>query len=132
MSTVFDLTRNALDLALEINAKCREALGRKAQESSADFIRANCVVQFDPGSKSGKSTWARDRAAKEKDWFVMSRDTVHNRIQYFDALAKAKDARVVVIDCSNWMLRSYDPSLLEACAYFAANPVKGRTIILLG
>jgi hypothetical protein len=133
MSTIFDLTNSALDSALEINARCRMSVrGMKSPESDPDYLRTYCIVQFDPGPKTGKSTWASARASKEDDWYVIDANVARNRIQYFEALAKAAHARVVVIDCGSWLVRGYDPSMTHTCKLLADTEVKGRTIILLG
>lgn len=139
MSNVYELQGTALALMFEANAKLREHIKSAIPnpESNPEELRDFCTLRFDVGQRSGKTTWVD--ANRQEDWVVidyMGQDVanlpVHNRIQYLDALHKAKTARVVVISPAVYLLHAFDPRGTDMFKILSDEYVKGRTILLLG
>jgi hypothetical protein len=139
MSTVYDLQGTALALMFEANAKLREQIKSAISKPESDpaELRDFCTLRFDVGQRTGKTTWVD--ANRKDDWIVIDymghdegNENVHNRVQYIDALNKAKTARVVVITPAVYLLHAFDPRGTDMFKVLSDTYVEGRTILLLG
>jgi hypothetical protein len=139
MSNLYDMQDTALRLMFEANLKLREQIQNhfSSPESTPEELRDFCTLRFEIGQRSGKSTWVEK--TREPDWVVLDYGgcddnslQVNNRVQYLEALTKAKHARVIVLNAATYMLHAFDPRGTDLFKILSSETVKGRTILLLG
>lgn len=139
MSNMYELLDTSLKLLFETNIKLRENIKNAMPFPEADpgELRDFCTLRFDAGQRTGKTTWVEKN--RDTDWVVLGYQgqdeanlQINNRVQYLEALNKAKTARVVVLSSASFMLHAFDPRGTDLFTILSKEPVKGRTILLLG